>query len=43
MARRKTYISVGYSCVGVLLGFSAFMVWNIVYKQPWTSAMGGLS
>ncbi|KAF7711962.1 heme transporter hrg1-A [Silurus meridionalis] len=43
MAPRKTYISVAYSCLGVLVGFSAFLVWNIVYTQPWTSAMGGLS
>uniref|UniRef100_A0A8C1E5K4 Solute carrier family 48 member 1b n=1 Tax=Cyprinus carpio carpio TaxID=630221 RepID=A0A8C1E5K4_CYPCA len=43
MAINKTYLSVGYSCVGMLMGFSAFLVWNIAYKQPWTAAMGGLS
>ncbi|XP_029358729.1 heme transporter hrg1-A-like [Echeneis naucrates] len=43
MAVNKTYISVGYASFGVLVGFSAFLVWNIVYKQPWTGAMGGLS
>ncbi|KAG9277221.1 heme transporter hrg1-A [Astyanax mexicanus] len=43
MAINKTYISLSYSCVGVLVGFSAFLVWNFAYKQPWTAAMGGLA
>ncbi|KAM4741392.1 heme transporter hrg1-A-like isoform 1-T1 [Anableps anableps] len=43
MAINKTHFSVAYSSLGVILGVSAFLVWNIVYKQPWTGAMGGLS
>ncbi|XP_042262564.1 heme transporter hrg1-A-like [Thunnus albacares] len=43
MGVNKTYISIGYAVVGVVVGFSVFLTWTMSFRQPWTAAMGGLS
>ncbi|CAB1454677.1 unnamed protein product [Pleuronectes platessa] len=43
MAVNKTHVSIVYNSFGTIMGCSAFLVWNIVFKQPWTATMGGLS
>lgn len=43
MGVKRIHISIAYASFGMVMGFSAFLTWNIVYIQPWTAAMGGLS
>ncbi|XP_063063635.1 heme transporter hrg1-B-like [Engraulis encrasicolus] len=43
MPFHRTYLSIFYALFGMSVGFSAFVAWNVLYSQPWTAAMGGLS
>lgn len=43
MGVKRIHLKMAYACFGMVMGFSAFLVWNMEYQQPWTAAMGGLS
>lgn len=42
-SRRQLGLRAAYSGLSSVAGFSIFIVWTVVYSQPWTAAMGGLA
>ncbi|XP_036760616.1 heme transporter HRG1 [Manis pentadactyla] len=42
-SRLQLGLRAAYSGLSSVAGFSVFLVWTVVYKQPATSAMGGLA
>ncbi|XP_060985214.1 heme transporter HRG1 [Dama dama] len=42
-SRLQLGLRAAYSGVSSVAGFSIFLVWTVVYRQPGTAAMGGLA
>ncbi|XP_045444982.1 heme transporter HRG1 isoform X1 [Pipistrellus kuhlii] len=42
-SRRQLGLRAAYAGLSSVAGFSIFIVWTVVYSQPWTAAMGGLA
>lgn len=42
-SRRQLGLRAAYSGLSSVAGFSIFLVWTVVYRQPGTAAMGGLA
>uniref|UniRef100_A0A8W4FDI1 Solute carrier family 48 member 1 n=1 Tax=Sus scrofa TaxID=9823 RepID=A0A8W4FDI1_PIG len=42
-SRLQLGLRAAYSGLSSVAGFSIFLVWTVVYKQPGTAAMGGLA
>lgn len=42
-SRRQLGLRAAYSGLSSVAGYSIFIVWTVVYSQPWTAAMGGLA
>lgn len=40
-SRLQLGLRAAYSGLSSVAGFSIFLVWTVVYKQPGTAAMGG--
>ncbi|XP_073862831.1 heme transporter HRG1 isoform X4 [Macaca fascicularis] len=42
-SRLQLGLRAAYSGISSVAGFSIFLVWTVVYRQPGTAAMGGLA